>query len=85
MPADYALFQNRPVIILTMYENDKYPVMLGVRKAKKVLAHVKELQEFVTKYDCPTPREENFAKFEARKAEREAQAQTQAEDKPLEF
>ena len=40
-------FKGNPVITLMRSENDKYPFMFGLAKAKLILEHVAEIRRFV--------------------------------------
>jgi hypothetical protein len=46
-------FKGNIVITLQRDENDKYPATFGVAKAKLILAHIKEIEEFVKENDKP--------------------------------
>lgn len=48
MSAKVSMYNNNPLLIL---QNDKFPLALGVSKAKLVLEHLEELRNFVTLND----------------------------------
>lgn len=49
-------FKGKPVLEIKSSAEDKFPLALGVMKAKKVLESVEELKAFVAKYPY-TPRQ----------------------------
>lgn len=43
-------FKGKPILEMTITDQDKFPCALGVQKAKKVLANIEALKAFVEKY-----------------------------------
>lgn len=45
-------FKNKPVLILSTGEEDKYPLTFGISKARKILASLEEIKKFVAEEDA---------------------------------
>ena len=47
MVAEVGNFKGNKVLIMKEDEEDKYPFTIGITKAKKILAHLKDIEDFV--------------------------------------
>ena len=47
MTAERSTFKNNPVITLKENENDQYGFTFGIKKAKLILEHIEDIQDFV--------------------------------------
>ncbi len=47
MVAERSEYQGKPMIVLKRNENDRYPFMFGLSKARLILDNVEEIKKFV--------------------------------------
>lgn len=47
MPVRFEQYRDKPIIVLYRDEEDKYPFKFGVSKAKLILEHIKQIEDFV--------------------------------------
>ena len=47
MTAEISEFKGRPIISLKRDESDQYPFTFGLTKAKLILEHIDDIQQFV--------------------------------------
>ncbi len=46
-------FKGRPMLVIKNGEEDKFPFSFGLSKAKKILASIEEIKQFVADNDKP--------------------------------
>ncbi|MBI4668779.1 MAG: hypothetical protein HY747_06280 [Elusimicrobia bacterium] len=49
-------FRGKPLLVLTLTPEDKYPFQFGLRKAKLILEHLEDIKKFVEKYGGEQPK-----------------------------
>lgn len=47
MPVRFEEYKGNPIIVLSRDEDDEYPFRFGVSKAKLILEHIKQIEDFV--------------------------------------
>ena len=47
MPVRFEEYRDKPIIVLLRDEDDEYPLRVGVSKAKLILEHIKQIEDFV--------------------------------------
>ncbi len=47
MPVRFEEYKGNPIIVLFRDEDDEYPFRFGVSKAKLILEHIKQIEDFV--------------------------------------
>ena len=47
MPVKFEEYKGNPIIVLSRDEDDEYPFRFGVSKAKLILEHIKQIEDFV--------------------------------------
>jgi hypothetical protein len=47
MPVRFEEYRDKPIIVLFRDEDDEYPFRFGVSKAKLILEHIKQIEDFV--------------------------------------
>ena len=50
-------FRGNPIIILKRDDKDKFPFQFGLSKAKLILQHIQQIQDFVQHYTAEQPPE----------------------------
>ena len=53
--AEESEYKGNPVLILKNNEDDRYPFTFGLKKAKLVVEHIKDVEKFVEKHDKEQP------------------------------
>ncbi|MCX5860380.1 MAG: hypothetical protein NT056_10930 [Proteobacteria bacterium] len=53
MVVERSEFKGKPMLVIKSGEDDKYPFSFGLTKAKKIIEHIKEIEEFVKENDKP--------------------------------
>lgn len=51
MAAERSEYKGRPVLILKESDDDKYPFSFGLKKARLILDHLEEIQNFVAEQE----------------------------------
>ena len=52
-------FKNKPILILSTGEEDKYPLSFGISKARKILAALEDIKKFVAEEDAKVDAKSN--------------------------
>jgi hypothetical protein len=47
MPVKFEEYKGNPIIVLFRDEDDEYPFRFGISKAKLILEHIKQIEDFV--------------------------------------
>lgn len=50
MPAYVTEFKGQPMLELTRNEDDRYPFTFGLGKAKLIVEHIEDIQDFVVQH-----------------------------------
>jgi len=53
MVVERSEYQGKPMIVLKRNENDRYPFMFGLSKAKLVVENIEEVKKFIAENDQP--------------------------------
>ncbi len=51
MVVERSEYQGKPMIVLKRNENDRYPFMFGLSKAKLVVENIEEIKKFIAEND----------------------------------
>ena len=51
MVAERSEYKGRPMLVIKVGDEDKFPFSFGLGKAKKILSHLEDIKQFVADHD----------------------------------
>lgn len=50
MPVEYSEYMGHPIMRITLNDKDKFPFVIGLKKARLIVMHSKEIADFYIKH-----------------------------------